>query len=172
MNVPSIHKKGGKKEGTFFFILLSDSRSENKANLPEDKTTPLVKTILSNNNHILIDSIIIPDNKTEIQSNIKRIIDTVKPQFIITSGGTGITDKDITPESIKPLLDKEIPGFGELFRYLSYKEVGSSALFSRAFAGVLGKTVIFSLPGSPNAVKMAIELLILPEVSHFDKMVS
>jgi molybdenum cofactor biosynthesis protein B len=171
MSVPSLHKKGMKKVGTFAFILISDTRSASSSDLPPDKTTPLVTEILKKKGHELLAVVTVPDETSVIQKKIKEVIDTHNPQFIITSGGTGITARDVTPEAVEGILTRKIPGFGELFRYLSYQEIGASALFSRSFAGIIGKTSIFCLPGSPNAVKMALEKLILPEVPHFHKMI-
>ncbi|MDU4929573.1 MAG: molybdopterin-binding protein, partial [Staphylococcus epidermidis] len=86
---------------------------------------------------------------------------------IITTGGTGISQRDVTIEAVRPLLTKELEGFGELFRYLSYTEdVGTRALLTRAIAGTCDNTLIFALPGSTGAIKLAIEKLIKPELSH------
>lgn len=82
------------------------------------------------------------------------------------NGGTGFTKRDVTVEAVKELLDKEMVGFGELFRYLSYKEIGSASMLSRALAGSIGQKVIFCMPGSTNAVRLAMEKLILPELRH------
>jgi molybdenum cofactor biosynthesis protein B len=92
-----------------------------------------------------------------------------KINVIIMSGGTGISPKDVTIEAVQQILEKELPGFGELFRNLSYRTIGSAALMSRALAGVVKGKVIFCLPGSPNSISLALENLILPEVSHILK---
>ncbi|MEW6069456.1 MAG: molybdopterin-binding protein, partial [Candidatus Thermoplasmatota archaeon] len=89
-----------------------------------------------------------------------------KIQIIITNGSTGIGNRDIAVEAIKPLLEKNLVGFGELFRTLSYQEIGSASMLSRAFAGVANKKIIFCLPGSKKAVKLGMEKLILPQVKH------
>ncbi|MHA2059414.1 MAG: MogA/MoaB family molybdenum cofactor biosynthesis protein [Candidatus Ranarchaeia archaeon] len=170
MSVPSLHKKGMKKAGTFVFILISDSRSKESADSP-DKTTPLVTSLLEKNGHQLLMVTTVPDEINPIQAEIRNVISKHQPQFVVTSGGTGVTARDVTPEAARGIFTREIPGFGEIFRMLSYKEIGASALFSRAIAGIIGTTTIFCLPGSPNAVKMALEQLILPEVPHFHKMI-
>jgi len=85
---------------------------------------------------------------------------------VIITGGTGLSSTDVTFESISPLLDRQIPGFGETFRRISYDEIGSAAMVSRAFAGMARKKAVFCLPGSPNGVRMAMEKLILPELGH------
>jgi molybdenum cofactor biosynthesis protein B len=87
-------------------------------------------------------------------------------QVIVTTGGTGITSRDSTYEAIASLLDKRIDGFGELFRSLSYGEIGSAAMMSRACAGTIGRTAVFALPGSEAAVRLALDKLILPEIGH------
>jgi molybdenum cofactor biosynthesis protein B len=85
---------------------------------------------------------------------------------VITTGGTGLAPRDVTIEAVQPLFQKELPGFGELFRLISYEQIGSSAMLTRASSGLIDNTAIFCLPGSPNAVKLAIEALILPELQH------
>jgi molybdenum cofactor biosynthesis protein B len=85
---------------------------------------------------------------------------------IIVTGGTGLSQTDVTFESISPLLDRQIPGFGEIFRRISYDEIGSAAMMSRAFAGTIRDKAVFCLPGSPSGVKTAMEKLILPELGH------
>jgi molybdenum cofactor biosynthesis protein B len=85
---------------------------------------------------------------------------------VLVTGGTGITRRDQTVEAVRPLLEKEIPGFGELFRMLSFQEIGSAAWLSRALAGTVRGALVFVLPGSPNAVRLALDRLILPELGH------
>jgi molybdenum cofactor biosynthesis protein B len=85
---------------------------------------------------------------------------------VIVTGGTGVAPRDVTPESVEPLLERSVPGFGELFRALSFEEIGSAALLSRALAGLARGRVVFVLPGSRGAVRLALERLILPELGH------
>ncbi|EGQ2711614.1 molybdenum cofactor biosynthesis protein MoaB [Staphylococcus pseudintermedius] len=109
---------------------------------------------------------IIKDELTAIQSTVQQWL-TGDVDVIVTTGGTGIAPRDVTIEAVTPLLDKEIEGFGELFRYLSFTEdVGTRALLSRAVAGTAKRTLIFCLPGSTGAVKLALNRLILPELTH------
>ncbi|EIT1003316.1 molybdenum cofactor biosynthesis protein MoaB [Staphylococcus pseudintermedius] len=109
---------------------------------------------------------IVKDELTAIQSTVQQWL-TGDVDVIVTTGGTGIAPRDVTIEAVTPLLDKEIEGFGELFRYLSFTEdVGTRALLSRAFAGTAKRTLIFCLPGSTGAVKLALNRLILPELTH------
>lgn len=109
---------------------------------------------------------IVKDDVTEIQTQVNEWLSN-DVDVIITTGGTGISQRDVTIEAIKPLLDKEIEGFGEIFRYLSYTEdVGTRVILSRAIAGTVGHQVIISIPGSTGAVKLAMEKLITKELNH------
>ena len=85
---------------------------------------------------------------------------------MLLTGGTGVAPRDVTPEAVRPLLDRELPGFGELFRMLSYEEIGAAAMVSRALAGLRGDQAIFALPGSRGAIRTALEKLVLPELGH------
>ena len=164
------------KQVNIGIIIVSTSRTnEIKNNLPcSDRNIPLMKDILSRPLHLDVDTIykvifntIIPDDHDEIT----RIIDCYtsnesKLHVLLFSGGTGITKKDITIETITPYFDKEIPGFGELFRHLSCRDIGNSTILSRATAGVINNKIVFLMPGSHNAVKIALEEIIAPELPH------
>ena len=114
--------------------------------------------------------VIIPDEKEELIKAIENMI-ALNIDVILTTGGTGLSNRDITVETVEKLFDKRIDGFGEIFRHESYEEIGSGALLSRATAGVYKKTTIFSMPGSPNAVKTALNMIIdeLPHVVNHAK---
>ncbi|PNZ69155.1 molybdenum cofactor biosynthesis protein MoaB [Staphylococcus croceilyticus] len=144
-------------------LTISDTRDKES-----DKGGQLVQSLLQDMN-VEVDKdhyTIVKDNKEDIQSQIDSWLAS-DIDVIITTGGTGISQKDITIEAIRPILDKEIEGFGELFRYLSYTEdVGTKSLLSRAIAGTVMNKLIFTLPGSTGAVKLAIEKLIKPELNH------
>ncbi|HCN61745.1 MULTISPECIES: MogA/MoaB family molybdenum cofactor biosynthesis protein [Mammaliicoccus] len=144
-------------------LTVSDTRTKET-----DKGGQLVQQHLKNlnvevhNDHYKI----VKDDIIQIQNQINKWLNT-DVDVIITTGGTGISQRDVTIEAVKPLLDKEIEGFGEIFRYLSYTEdVGSRALLSRAIAGTKGRQVIISIPGSTGAVKLAMEKLITKEINH------
>ncbi|MEG3438853.1 molybdenum cofactor biosynthesis protein B [Pannus brasiliensis CCIBt3594] len=109
---------------------------------------------------------IIPDEPNQIQALLQEIGDRGDIDALILNGGTGIAPRDTTYDALVPLLEKTLPGFGEIFRYLSYTEIGSRAIASRAIAGSYRGVLVFSLPGSTNAVKLALEKLILPEIKH------
>ena len=112
---------------------------------------------------------IIADDKNMIIKALKEIIYLPNIHAAIFSGGTGITPTDITIETIKPFLEKILPGFGEIFRQISFKEIGSVAILSRAIAGLVKDKVVYCIPGSPNAVRISVERLILPETAHIVK---
>ena len=120
----------------------------------------------------LIFSKIIADSPDQINETVKDLLIDNQLDAIIFSGGTGLTPKDITYETIEPQLEKKINGFGELFRYLSFKEIGSSAMLSRAIAGKIGDKAIFLLPGSPKAVRLALNELIIPELGHISYLIN
>ena len=144
-------------------LTVSDTRTKET-----DKGGQLVQDYLKHLNVDFSDENyqIVKDNIASIQSQVTKWLNA-ELDVIITTGGTGISQRDVTIEAIKPLLEKEIEGFGELFRYLSYTEdVGSRALLSRAIAGTKGKQVIISIPGSTGAVKLAMEKLITKEINH------
>lgn len=165
------HKHGAPKTLKYSILLISDTRFIEQKEKKEstDKTIPLIKKVLEENKQIFISSVIVPDDKDKIKKALLNLIEE-KNEVIITTGGTGIAKRDVTIESIKPLFEKLLEGFGELFRYLSFKDIGSAAMLSRASAGIIKSKVIFCLPGSPNAVKLALESLIIPEAGHILKM--
>lgn len=109
---------------------------------------------------------LVRDDFDEIQATVDRLASREDTDAVVTTGGTGLTPDDVTPEAVVPLFDKQLPGFGELFRQLSYDEVGTRSIGSRAVAGVDDGTPIFCLPGSENAVRLGVEEIILPEISH------
>jgi molybdopterin adenylyltransferase len=135
-------------------LTISDSRTA-----ANDKSGQYLVEQLTNNGHQLVEKTIVPDNIYQIRAQISAWIAQTDLPVILTTGGTGLTGRDITPEAILPLLDKEIPGFGELFRMISYGEikVQTAAIQSRVFAGVANGTYIFCLPGSMGACRTAWE---------------
>ncbi len=108
---------------------------------------------------------LIPDDKEEILKSLQRALDA-GCRVIIFIGGTGISKTDVTPDVLEGILQRKIDGFGEIFRYLSYMQIGSSAFLSRAIAGIIKDSIVFAIPGSPSAVQLALEKLILPEIHH------
>jgi molybdenum cofactor biosynthesis protein B len=109
---------------------------------------------------------IVRDEPAEIEAVVRRALSHAEVRAVVLTGGTGIAPRDVTPETVQPLLDRVIPGFGELFRSLSYQEIGSAALLSRALAGLARGRVVVALPGSRAAVRLALEKLVIPELRH------
>lgn len=142
-------------------ITVSDTR------IPEtDKSGQLIQKLLVNSNHVVGAYAIIKDEPVQIQAQIEHLGTSANLDVVIFNGGTGIAPRDTTYDAIEKLLEKTLPGFGELFRFLSYQEIGSRAIASRAVAGIYQNKLIFSLPGSSNAVRLGMEKLILPEITH------
>ena len=145
-------------------IIISDSRT-----LRTDKSGKLLKKLIEQNGHKIFDRVIIPDNVYKIRSVVSEFIVNEKVDVIISSGGTGITGTDGTPEAVRVLLDKEIEGFGELFRMLSFNQIKTSSLQTRCLAGVSNSTFIFVLPGSAHACKTAWEEIICHQLNSNTK---
>lgn len=165
------HKEGTKKIIKYGVILVSDRRYEEKKSGRKltDETMPLIKKILEKYNQEFIWFELVPDDPDLILKALTNPGNQAA-DIIIFTGGTGIGSRDVTVETIRPILDKEIDGFGELFRYLSFQEIGTAAMLSRAIAGTYKGKIIFCLPGSPNAVRLALEQIILKEAGHLLKM--
>lgn len=156
------HKSAAKDSIKCKIITVSDTR-----NKETDKSGKLIIQKLSKHKHQLADYEIVPDEKKEIQKSIEKGITDKMVDAIILNGGTGIAPRDVTIETVEAILEKEMVGFGEIFRMLSYTEdIGSAAILSRAIAGVSNQTVIFSIPGSSGAVTLAMDKLIIPELAH------
>jgi len=142
-------------------ITCSDTRT------PEtDASGELIKRLLKDKGHTVVGYHLVKDEPAQIQLWIARGTANEEVQAIIINGGTGISPRDSTFEAVNEMLDKRLDGFGEIFRLLTYQEIGSPAIMSRATAGVIQGCVLFSIPGSENAVRLAMEKLILPELGH------
>lgn len=142
-------------------VTISDTRTEET-----DKSGQLLHELLKAG-HKVTSYEIVKDDKESIQQAVLAGYHKEDVDVVLTNGGTGITKRDVTIEAVSALLDKEIVGFGELFRMISYLEdIGSSAMLSRAIGGTIGRKVVFSMPGSSGAVRLAMNKLILPELGH------
>ena len=175
MKVHEEHKSKGLKELKVALVVVSTTRFEELQEGKEstDKTIPLATSILNEYESIsLSSSSIVSDDSTQIKEFLNKLIKIEDLHAILFSGGTGLSPKDITYETIEPMLEKKINGFGELFRALSYQEIGSSAMLSRAIAGKIENKMIFLLPGSPNAVELALKKLIIPELGHLTYIIN
>ncbi|HEX8463466.1 MAG TPA: MogA/MoaB family molybdenum cofactor biosynthesis protein [Abditibacterium sp.] len=145
-----------------FVLVVSDSRT-----LETDKGGALIEELLESAGHTVSGRLVVRDEIPAIKGAVEQAMKGIdEPEIILVTGGSGIGARDVTPEALRPLLTKELPGFGEVFRVLSFQEVGAATMLSRAFAGVVGRTLLFVLPGSTNAVRLAMEKLILPELGH------
>jgi molybdopterin adenylyltransferase len=156
------HKKEATTEIRCMVITVSDTRNKDT-----DKSGKQMMDLLHANGHTVSGYEIVKDEREEIKQAILQGTKNPEVDVILTNGGTGIARRDVTIETVKELLDREIPGFGELFRVLSYQEdIGSAAILSRAIAGTVQNKAIFSTPGSTGAVRLAMNKLILPELGH------
>jgi molybdenum cofactor biosynthesis protein B len=142
-------------------LTVSDTRT-----LEDDCSGDALQKRLERDGHRLAERRIVPDNRYQIRAELSRWIADSEVQVVISSGGTGLTGRDGTPEAVAPLLDKTIEGFGELFRVLSFETIGTSTLQSRCLAGVANGTVIFVLPGSLDAVETAWDRLISAQLNE------
>ena len=140
-------------------LTISDTRTAET-----DASGDAIAEALTNAGHDVAGRRIVRDDPATVREIVRAESRTVP--VIVTTGGTGITARDSTYEAISALLDKRLDGFGELFRMLSYEQIGSAAMLSRACAGSIGTTAIFALPGSEQAVRLAMDKLILPEIGH------
>jgi molybdenum cofactor biosynthesis protein B len=135
----------------------------------KDASGDLIEKLLRNAGHQVTLRKLIPDDRVLIRQSVKRALASPHLDAAVFCGGTGIAPSDVTIETVSPLLKKTLPGFGEIFRRLSFDEIGSAAVLSRAVAGVVKGKVLFCIPGSPDAVRLCIEKLILPETPHVVK---
>jgi molybdenum cofactor biosynthesis protein B len=155
------HKRDQKVEAVIGIIVTSDSR-----NLDTDETGKLAVRLLEESGHDVLSRIIVPNDTGMIHEAYMGFLSDPDIQVIITSGGTGISSKDKTVSAVSATFDKSIQGFGELFRRLSFEEIGHAAFYSRATAGSAQGKLIFCLPGSKGAMRMALEKIILPSLGH------
>lgn len=160
-NTSEEHKRKALISVNLAVITLSDSRK-----LEEDISGDLIQELAEKNSHKVLFRKILPDDAALLEATIRNILKEQNIQVIITNGGTGLAKKDLTIETLKPLFDKEITGFSTLFWHLGYQQAESATMLSRVTAGIIDKTVVFCLPGSPRACQMALEKLILPEIGH------
>ena len=164
---PDEHRATAPRTVGCFVLTISDTKT------PENDTSgALIRELLTAAGHPVVGSAIVKDEPAEVQRIVREACGTAAVGAVVMTGGTGITSRDSTYEAIEALLDKRLPGFGELFRMLSYQEIGAAAMLSRAQAGVVARRALFSLPGSPNACRLALEKLIIPELGHLLREIS
>ena len=155
------HKELSPKAITCVVLIISDSRTEKT-----DESGKYLVEKMESNGHTVVDYALLKNDADAIKNKVKEYLAREELQVIITSGGTGVSMRDVTVETVTPMLDKMLDGFGELFRTLSYMEIGTASIMSRAIAGVTGGKIIISIPGSLAAVKLAVEKIILSEIGH------
>jgi molybdenum cofactor biosynthesis protein B len=159
--VPLEHKAHAPASVGCFVLTISDSKTSET-----DTSGELIRELLKAAGHRVTGHAIVKDEPAQVAAIVRSGCAAPSVEAFILTGGTGITSRDSTYEAIEALLDKRLAGFGELFRMLSYQEIGAAAMLSRAQGGVVQGRVLFSLPGSPNACRLALEKLIIPELPH------
>jgi len=155
------HKSAAPGRVRVFVVTVSDTRTE-----ATDTSGRAIAEMLQSAGHLVTGRVIEPDEPSRVAELVRQQAAIGDVDAIITTGGTGLTSRDSTFEAIDALLTKRLPGFGELFRMLSYHDIGAAAMLSRACAGTIGRVVIISLPGSENAVRLAMSKLVIPELGH------
>lgn len=155
------HRKAAPQSVPTAIVTVSDTRT-----LETDTGGALVEEMLKAGGQEVVNRRIVPDEPAAIRAALAECRKEASAAAIIFTGGTGVAPRDVTPDTLEPELDRVIPGFGEIFRMLSYEDIGSAALLSRAIAGLVEGKVVFVIPGSRGAVRLAMEKLILPELGH------
>ena len=155
------HKSTSPATVSCFVLTVSDSRT-----LETETSGKAIAELLYAAGHTVVDRLVVKDEPDEVRHIVRTEIERDRVKVIITTGGTGITRRDSTYEALVGLFDKRLDGFGELFRMLSFEEIGSAAMMSRATAGIVGRCALFLLPGSEAAVRLAMTRLIIPELGH------
>ncbi|MGG3279626.1 MogA/MoaB family molybdenum cofactor biosynthesis protein [Paenibacillus solani] len=162
MNTAQTHKLQSSASVNCMVITVSDTRNQET-----DKSGKLMIRLLEEAGHAVTAYQIVQDDFEAIREIIVAAVSNAEIDIILLTGGTGISSRDTTYEAVSSLLDKELPGFGEIFRYLSFAEdIGTAAILSRAIGGTLRSTAIFSMPGSTGAVSLAMNRILLPELRH------
>ena len=161
------HQRQGPASVSCFVLTVSDTRT------PETDTSGrVIRELLESAGHRVISSALVRDDPEQVTAMVRRQLADSATRVIITTGGTGITSRDGTFEAVDRLFEKRLTGFGELFRMLSFDEIGPAAMMSRAAAGTVGTKAIFVLPGSESAVRLAMTRLIVPELGHVAQQLS
>ena len=166
-STPDEHKATAPTTLGCWVLTISDTKT------PETDTSgTLIREQLTAAGHRVVGASIVRDEPADVQRIIREAVADSSVQVIIMTGGTGITSRDSTFEAVEAMLDKRLPGFGELFRMLSFQEIGAAAMLSRAQMGIHARRIVVSLPGSPNACRLALDKLLLPEMGHLVREVS
>lgn len=161
MSAPEHHRSYSPVSVSCFVLTVSDSRT-----LETDTSGRAIAALLEAGGHRVTGRQVVKDEPADVAGIVRGVLESGDTQVVITTGGTGIAKRDSTYEALVALFEKELDGFGELFRMLSFQEIGPAAMLSRATAGVMAGRAVFLLPGSEHAVRLATERLILPELGH------
>ena len=163
------HKKHASARFNAAVITLSTSRAEDKDPAP-DKSGDIIQHLLEKQGHSVVARQLLPDGEQQLRDAVRKLTEDENVNVIITTGGTGLSPTDVTIEAVRGMIEKELTGFNALFTHLSYAQVNSAAILSRAIAGAVNGKIIFCLPGSPRACELALESIILPELGHIFHM--
>jgi molybdopterin adenylyltransferase len=155
------HRSQGPVVVGCFVLTVSDTRTP-----ATDTSGQAIRAMLEEAGHVVTGHAIVRDEPADVATAVRNGVDTPETRVVITTGGTGITVRDGTFEAVNELFDKRLDGFGELFRMLSFQDIGPAAMLSRATAGTIGRSAVFVLPGSEAAVRLALSRLIIPELGH------
>ena len=159
------HHHARTRHATCAIVTVSDTRT------PEtDASGVCIRALLEEAGHRVVSYEILPDEPARIRAHVERALADPGVQAVIVNGGTGIAPRDTTYEALTALFEKRLDGFGELFRMLSWEQVGAAAMLSRAAAGIAGGKILASLPGSPDAVELAMRRLLVPELGHMARL--
>ena len=166
-STPDEHKATAPTSVGCFVLTVSDTKTTDT-----DTSGKIIRDLLSGAGHTVVGSAIVRDEPADVTRVVREACADGRVRVVILTGGTGITSRDSTFEAVSALLDKALPGFGELFRVLSFQDVGAAAMLSRAQMGIHARRIVVSLPGSPNACRLALDKLLLPELGHLVREVS
>jgi molybdenum cofactor biosynthesis protein B len=155
------HKGAAPRQLRFAVITISDTRDAST-----DRGGPFLVESVTGAGHAVTLREIVKDESAEIEAAVRRAVAHAEVDLVLTTGGTGIAPRDVTFETLRRVLDSEIPGFGELFRWLSFREIGAATILSRAIGGVLARKVVLEVPGSPKALRLAMDEIVLKEAGH------
>jgi molybdenum cofactor biosynthesis protein B len=155
------HMKHAKEHVACAVVTVSDSRTEET-----DVSGRIIIDRLKEAGHTVVEYTIIEDSLEKIESELRNLLEMEGLSVIIINGGTGITRRDVTPEAVMPFLEKKLVGFGELFRLLSYQEIGPAGMMSRALGGISAGKIILCLPGSTGAIELAMTKIVIPQIGH------
>jgi molybdenum cofactor biosynthesis protein B len=161
------HKSAAPQSVRCFIVTVSDTRT-----IDNDVSGNTIADLLKAAGHVVAGRTIIRDDPELVHSTVERRLADPDVQVIITNGGTGVSSRDSTYEAIDTLLEKRLDGFGDLFRMLSYEEIGPAAMLTRACAGLVARRIVIALPGSPGAVRLAMDKLVIPELGHLVQQAS